>query len=116
MPYRARTVGAEAYGRDMLFDLFSPGKVDAFAKTLASRVARRYPPAVANNPGHIISQKRLTTILEEVFSGARRFNEENRLGMFSKAKLGKTFRWALREMGYDEEFIDSATGLLLASL
>jgi hypothetical protein len=100
----------------MLFDLFSPSKVDAFAKTLASQVARRYPPAVANNPERTISQKRLATILEEAFSGAHRFNEENRLGVLRRAKLGNTFRWTLREMGYDEEFIDTATDLLLASL
>jgi hypothetical protein len=100
----------------MLFDFFAPSKVDAFAKTLASQVARRYPPAVANNPEQIISTQRLTAILEETFSGARGFNQDNRLGMLSKAKLGNTFRWTLREMGYGEEFIDGATDLLLASL
>src|SRR5690349_5178781 len=93
-------------GRKVLFDLFSPSKVDSFAETLASRVARRYPPAVANNPGQVISAARVATILEESFSGVHRFNESNRLGIFGKAKLGKAFRWALREMGYGEDFID----------
>jgi hypothetical protein len=100
----------------MLFDLFSPSKVNAFAKALANQVAKRYPPAVANNPEQMISQKRRATILEETFSGAHRFREENGLGVFSKAKLGNTFRRTLREMGYDEEFVDTATDLLLASL
>ena len=100
----------------MFFDLFSPSKVADFAETLAHEVARRYPPAVANNPEQMISQKRLATILEEIFSSAHRFNQENRLGIFRKAKLGNTFQWTLREMGYDERFIDTAAKTLLGSL
>jgi hypothetical protein len=100
----------------MFFELFSPGKVDAFAQALGSEVCRRYPPAVANDPERTISNKRRTAILEEIFSGAQRFSLENHLGMFRKARLGSSFRWALREMGYDEEFIDRAARLLLASL
>jgi hypothetical protein len=100
----------------MFFDLFSASKVDEFATGLAHDVARRYPPAVANDPEQMISQKRLAAILEEAFSGAHRFNQENRLGIFRKAKLGNTFQWALREMGYHEKFIDTATRILLISL
>jgi hypothetical protein len=103
-------------GREMLFNLFSAGKVDEFARSLAHEVARRYPPAIANDPEQIISQKRLATILEETFSSAHRFNQENRLGFFRKAKLGNTFQWTLREMGYDDKFIDMATRALLVSL
>ena len=105
-----------AGGRRMFFDLFSPSKVDAFAKMLANEVARRYPPAVANDPERMIPRKRIATILEEIFSGAHRFNRENRLGILRKAKLGNTFQWTLREMGYDDKFIDMATRLLLVSL
>jgi hypothetical protein len=100
----------------MLFDFFSASKVDEFARSLAHGVARRYPAAIANDPEQIISQKRLATILEETFSGAHRFNQENRLGIFRKAKLGNTFKWMLREMGYDDKFIDMAARALLVSL
>jgi hypothetical protein len=100
----------------MFFDLFSRSKLDAYAQTLASEIARRYPPAVANDPDQTISQKRLTAVLEEIFSGAQRFNRENRLGFFRRAVLGNTFQWMLRELGYDEKFIDTATKLLLVSL
>jgi hypothetical protein len=105
-----------ATGEDMFFDLFSPSKVDVFAQTLGHEVARRYPPAVANDPERLITLERRTTILGEIFSVAYRFNLENRLGPLRKARLGNTFRWTLRGMGYDEEFIDTATGLLLTSL
>ena len=73
----------------MALNLFSPSRTDEFAKTLAQDIAKRYPPAIANNPEQMVSAKRLTTILEDAFSRAHQFNQENRLGMFKKAKLGK---------------------------
>ena len=100
----------------MIFKLFSPSKVDEFAKSLAQDIAKRYPPAIANNPEQMVSQKRLTTILEEAFTRAYQFNRENRLGMYRKAKLGNTFKWELKEMGYEEKFIETATEGLIVYL
>ena len=100
----------------MIFKLFRPSKVDVFAKNLAQDIAKRYPPAIANNPEQMVSQKRLTTILEDTFNRAQQFNRDNQLGMFKKAKLGNTFKWELKEMGYDEKFIDMATEGLIVYL
>ncbi len=100
----------------MFFGLFSGSKVDAFAKSLAQDIGKRYPPAIANNPDQLVSQKRLSTILEEAFTRAHEFNREQRLGMFKKAKLGNTFKWELKEMGYDEKFVDMATEGLIVYL
>ena len=100
----------------MTFGLFGPSKTDEFAKSLAQDIAKRYPPAIANNPEQMVSQKRLTSILEDAFNKAREFNVENRLGMFKKAKLGNTFKWELKEMGYDKKFVDMATEGLIVYL
>lgn len=98
----------------MVFKLFSPSKIDEFAKSLAQDIAKRYPPAIANNPQQMVSQKRLTDILEETFAKAATFQKENSLGWYKKAKLGNEFRWELKEMGYDEKFIEMATeGLIV---
>jgi hypothetical protein len=91
------------------FKLFSPGKIDEFAKSLAQDIAKRYPPAIANNPQQMVSQKRLTDILEETFTKAAAFQRENKLGWYRKAKLGNEFRWELKELGYDEKFVEVAT-------
>ena len=37
------------------------------------------------------------------------FQQEHRLGWIGKASLGNSFRWELREMGYQKDFIDLAT-------
>jgi len=100
----------------MVFRLFGPSKIDEFARSLAQDIAKRYPPAIANNPEQMVSQKRLTTILEDTFTRAYQFNRENRLGMFKKAKLGNTFKWELKEMGYEDRFVDVATEGLVVYL
>jgi hypothetical protein len=100
----------------MIFKLFSASKIDEFAKNLAQEIAKRYPPAIANNPEQMVSQKRLSAILEEAFTRAHQFNLDQKLGMFRKAKLGNTFKWELKEMGYDEKFVDLATEGLIVYL
>lgn len=100
----------------MIFKLFAASKIDGFAKSLAQDIAKRYPPAIANNPEQMVSQKRLTTILEEAFNRAHQFNRDHKLGMFRKAKLGNTFKWELKEMGYEENFVEMATEGLIVYL
>ena len=98
----------------MILEFFSSRKVTEFAKSLAQDVAKRYPPAIANNPAQMVSQKRLSGILEEAFTRAAEFNRENKLGWYKKAKLGNEFRWGLKELGYDQKFIEVATeGLIV---
>jgi len=97
----------------MILDFFSARKVTEFAKSLAQDIAKRYPPAIANNPAKMVSQKRLSGILENVFARAAEFTRENKLGWYKKAKLGNEFRWELKELGYDQEFIVVATESLI---
>lgn len=88
--------------------------VDAFATGLAQDLAKRYPPALDTGSERKISQKRLTTILEDTFTRAIEFKRQHKLGVYKKARLGNTFRWELQEMGYTEQFIEVATeGLIV---
>jgi hypothetical protein len=83
--------------------------VDAFAKTLALDLAKRYPPALDKGGERKLSQKRLTSLLEDTFSKAVSFKNEHKLGVYKKARLGNTFRWELQELGYSEKFVETAT-------
>ncbi len=76
-------------------------------------MARRYPPAIANNPARVVSQQRLSAILEQVFVRAADFSRENSLRWYKRVRLGNAFKWELKETGYDEEFIDMATNFLI---
>ncbi len=102
--------------RRVILQFFSPSKVNAFAKIMGQRITTRCPPVIANNPEQIVSQKRLAEILEEIFSSALQFRGENRLGRLGRAKLGRAFKWELREIGYEEKFVDFATEKLIEQL
>src|SRR6266540_7439334 len=119
MIYFPSNVGAGAKrcwrGR-VIFWGFSPGKLDAFVKSLAQRITTRYPPVIANTPEQIVSEKRIAEILEEIFSSAPQFRGENRLGILGRAKLGYAFKWELREIGYEEKFVDFAAEILIEQL
>ena len=100
----------------VIFGLFSPGKVNAFAKSLAERITARYPPVIANNPEQTVSQKRISEILEATFSDTLQFQRGNQPGLLGRAKLGNAFKWELRELGYEEKFVDFATEKLIEQL
>lgn len=98
----------------MFAKLFSSSKVNDFAKSLAADIAKRYPPAIANNPEQMISHKRLTTILEETFKRAAEFQKGQKLGWFGRAKLVNEFQWELKDIGYESKFVElAAEGLLV---
>ena len=84
--------------------LFSFGKVDALADSLVRRIATRYPPVIANTPEQTVSQKRIEEILEDILSNE--LQGRGRLGILSRTKLGHTFKWKMRETGYDDKFVD----------
>ncbi|MEI7679857.1 MAG: hypothetical protein WCK07_10705 [Betaproteobacteria bacterium] len=92
-----------------LFGSTSGKDVDMFAKTLAQDLAKRYPPALDKGNERKISQKRLTTILEDTYTRAVTYKTEHKLGVYKKARLGNTFRWELQDMGYSEKFVELAT-------
>jgi hypothetical protein len=98
----------------MAFGLFPSKHIKEFAASLASTLAKRYPPALDVNPEKKISQARLTKVLEEILAQAVDFQRQHKLGVFGKAKLGNEFKWQLKELGYTEKFTEVATeGLMV---
>lgn len=93
----------------MFFLKKSGKKIDAFAGQLAQQIASKYPPEFDTGSKKAIPEKRLTRILEEVFIAARAFKDENKLGLYKKARLSNSFRWELTKLGYTAEFIELAT-------
>lgn len=93
-----------------LFGSVSSKQVDEFARGLAQDIAKRYPPTMdTGSTERKISQKRLSTILEDAFNKAVGFRNQHKLGVYKKARLSNTFRWELTELGYSEKFIEMAT-------
>ena len=97
-----------------LFGSVSGKQIDEFAQGLAQELSKRYPPALDRGNERRISQKRLTTILEDTFQRAGEYKKQHKLGVYKKARLGNTFRWELQDMGYSKQFVEVATeGLIV---
>lgn len=99
-----------------MFEVFPSEKVGEFARLLARDVARRYPTAIANSPDRFVSLQRTAEILDEAFARAHQFRQEHQISFLSKAWLGHIFRRELREIGYDDAFIDLAAARLASKL
>lgn len=100
-----------------LFSTLPPNSsAKAFAKSLAQDIAKRYPPALDQQPGKRPSVNRLTRIMEDACSKAVAFQETNQLGWLGKARLTNGFRWELKEMGYQKDFVDFATEAVVVHL
>jgi hypothetical protein len=90
--------------------------ISSFAKDMANDIAKRYPPKLDKEVGKRPSVNRLTRIMEDSCQKALQFHAENRLGWISKAKLGNDFRWELRGLGYQNDFVEFATEAVIVSL
>jgi hypothetical protein len=87
--------------------------VDAFAKTLAQAIAKRYPPALDKSPERRVSPNRVTKVLEDAMEQATDYASSQRFGVYKKAKLANAFKWELKELGYTEKFVEVATESLV---
>jgi len=99
----------------MIFGMFDTRKVDDFARSLAADLSRRFPPASEARTDKGVKQQ-LEVVTEGLYSRALRFHQENRLGIYKKAKLGNTFRWQLKALGYTDPFIENVTKGLVVRL
>lgn len=96
------------------FNWFSGKQIDAFSRELAREFASRYPLEMAGKTPDKKGEKKLGRALNHVYSQAKAFQQERRLGIYGTARLGNGFKWELRELGYRHEFIEETTkGLIL---
>lgn len=98
-----------------ILKMFDTKELEEFALGLATDLGRRYPPAseARTDPG---AAKQVKVIMEGLSMRALRFHEENKLGIYRKAKLGNTFKWKLKEMGYSDAFAERVTKMLITRL
>ena len=96
--------------------LFSNRELDEFATGLAQSIAKRYPPSLETAQAKKISVNRVTRVLEDVVEKAVEYHRNNPLGVYRKARLGNTFKWELKELGYSEKFVEVATEALIVHI
>jgi hypothetical protein len=96
--------------------LFSSGKFDTLLESVAQQISTRFPPVVANDPERTVSQERIKEIVEETLAVALQSERGHQIGFVGRARLKSALRRGLREIGYDEKFIDFAADRFIARL
>jgi hypothetical protein len=61
---------------------------------------------MASGEGRKLSPQAVTNIVEAVIGKAVNKSQEWQLGVVGKARLGNSMRWALKERGYPQAFVD----------
>ena len=94
---------------------FDTRELDEFAEGLATDLSRRFPPAseARTDPG---ARNQIQVITQGLAARALRYHEQNKLGLYRKAKLGNVFKWKLRELGYSAEFAERTTKEIITRL
>jgi len=90
-----------------IFGSVSGKQVDEFAKSLVAEIARYYPPVPGADKARKVSQKKVSSTLEDALKKAVDFKKQHKLGIYKTARLGNTVRWELKELGYSEQFIEA---------
>lgn len=98
----------------MLFNRGRTRDIEKFATEVARDFAKACP--LAETQGERGSMKKLARSIEAACERAAAFQKEKKLGIYGKAKLGTTFKWELKALGYDDDFIDEFTRNLMLRL
>jgi len=98
----------------MLFDRARTRDIEQFGTEVARDFAKTCPPAETR--GERSSVKKLARAIDAACERATAFQKEKKLGVYGKAKLGTTFKWELKALGYADDFVDEFTRNLLLRL
>jgi hypothetical protein len=96
-----------------MLDFGNRASVDEFAVQLAADLAQRYPPDLENAKPKKRNPQRLAKAFDDTFNRAIDFQREKKLGIYGKARLGNTFKWELKRLGYPDDFVDLTTRSLV---
>jgi len=91
-----------------LLGLVDTRELEEFATALADDFGRRFPPTSETRTDPGVKHQR-EVIIEGLAARAIRFHQQQKLGIYKKAKLANVFRWRLAELGYSKSFVERVT-------
>lgn len=87
---------------------FDTREVDAFAKAIVAEVSARFPPENFDLPDKK-ALDRVKRMNDSISGSVREFARRQRLNFYKRARLGNQVKWAMKEAGYPDRFIDAFT-------
>lgn len=85
---------------------FRTNEVDALADAVVGDLTQRVPLNALRKEG-AKADKRFSRMTEVISDRVRAFARDKRPNTFQRARLGNRVKWALRDVGYPEPFVDA---------
>ncbi|MFZ4478324.1 MAG: hypothetical protein ACOYNZ_00375 [Rhodoferax sp.] len=98
----------------MLFRWFDAKAANQFGAELASFFMERMPVDTQKNAKKFAAKT--SELLSKLSLRLNQFKSSNKLNFYSKAKLANSFKWALKDAGYDSKYVDDLTEWLVKQL
>ncbi len=96
--------------------LFSFDQEKELAKQMAVEVSKAVSVKLMTERRQVLSAKKISYSLEQVYQVAREYYAERKLGTMRRAILANNLRWDLKELGYPDDFIAVVTEGLIVEL
>lgn len=97
----------------MVLKWFDTKQVDGFADALVKLFTSRFPPTEFTAPGKK-SEERFRKVHAALAREVTTFRASHPLNIYQKARLANRFKWALKDAGYPDAFIEELTTELAA--
>ncbi len=91
-----------------ILDWFDTKSIDEFARSIAAELMKRVPPSSLDS-GKKKTIGQLKSSHHAIFSRAEHFARTTELNIYKRARLGNSFRWALKEAGYPPDLVEAWT-------
>jgi hypothetical protein len=88
---------------------FDTKEVDRLADVVVTDVTSRVPPSSLTRA----SAKKFSRMTEVISDQVRAFARAQRPNVYKRARLGNRVKWALKDAGYPEAFVDAFTTELI---
>lgn len=91
-----------------MLDWFNGKVVDEFADSIVADLVKRLPPSGVDAPAKKAAE-RLRKTHDAIFGRIEKFARAQKLNIYKKARLGNRLKWALLDVGYPSDFVDTLT-------
>ena len=97
-----------------MFSWFDASAAKEFGSAMARFYIERMPLNSGLNEKQFASKAKL--VLEKMARQLQSFKQQNKLNTYKIAQMGNTFKWGLKDAGYDEAYVDRLTEWLVATI
>ena len=96
----------------MLFSWFDAKASKEFGAAMAQFFIERMPLSASMTEKQFASKAKF--VLEKMNTQVANFKQQNTLNTYKIAQMGNTFKWVLKDAGYDDVYVDQLTTWFVA--